>query len=577
MKYVALSLVSLSLFSNDLPPIGYFIDNDPSALENQEQLLPSEKEMLESERVLIPDAKGVVLVGSYELVSHYQKVDGLVVKGMELPGSLRVLDEGLRPLYYGKSLTLKDVFEIKKAIILFYQDNGHPLVSIQLPEQEVTHGVLQLVVTESRVESVNAYGAKWFNNRRLANKLDLKPGKLIDEQKLVKNLEWINQNPFHRSDVIYSPGSRPDTTVVEVVTQDRFPLRVYAGAENSGLSTIGTDRVYGGLNWGNAFGVDQQITFQYTASDDFHEFQSYMGYYAIPLPWQHRFTLFGGYAKVHPKLHMEGVIEAPGHLRSDGMSIQVSGRYTIPLNPFGQFLHEVSAGFDFKRTNNTAFFNDVPIYGKLANLTQFLLQYSLGYERGISKTSFMLDFFFSPFKMASDESSRTYQTLRPGAKPIYCYGRIVFSEILRLVHNMSIVFNLKGQLASRPLLPSEQLGLGGYDTVRGYKERVINGDEGVYASLEYRTPVMNLFWRSKKPNGFHDRLQFLGFIDYGYAFNLKKPPGQDKHQFLLSVGPGMRYTISHYLATRLDWGIKLHRLEDDRSWSLINFSFELSY
>lgn len=38
--------------------------------------------------------------------------------------------------------------------------------------------------------------------------------------------------------------------------------------------------------------------------------------------------------------------------RTHGFSLQTSLRYDIPLKPHLNFLHEVTWGFDFKRTNN---------------------------------------------------------------------------------------------------------------------------------------------------------------------------------------------------------------------------------
>ena len=113
-----------------------------------------------------------------------------------------------------------------------------------------------------------------------------------------------------------------------------------------------------------------------------------------------------------------------------------------------------------------------------------------------------------------------------------------------------------GQVAGERLLPSEQLGFGGYDTIRGYDEREVNGDEGWIISNEVRTPPASLgkLFRLKKAT---DQLQFLGFLDYGEAHIRNALTDEDRSIELCSVGVGLRYTITHYLSVRFDYGWQL--------------------
>ena len=47
-------------------------------------------------------------------------------------------------------------------------------------------------------------------------------------------LDWINENPFRSTQLIYEPGPQVGTTDVTLVTKDRFPLRIYGGHQNTG-------------------------------------------------------------------------------------------------------------------------------------------------------------------------------------------------------------------------------------------------------------------------------------------------------------------------------------------------------
>ena len=48
---------------------------------------------------------------------------------------------------------------------------------------------------------------------------------------------------------------------------------------------------------------------------------------------------------------------------------------------------------------------------------------------------------------------------------------------------------LDGKWAADPLIPAEQMGVGGHATVRGYEEREFLGDNAITGTLEFRTPI----------------------------------------------------------------------------------------
>ena len=110
--------------------------------------------------------------------------------------------------------------------------------------------------------------------------------------------------------------------------------------------------------------------------------------------------------------------------------------------------------------------------------------------------------------------------------------------------------------ASIPLLPSEQLGIGGYESVRGYDERQLDADTGGFLSAELRTPSFRVF--TKKNSSKQDMALFLLFVDGGVSYDKVAVPTTKKFDYLIGAGPGIRYSFSSYLNGRLDMGFKLH-------------------
>ena len=70
------------------------------------------------------------------------------------------------------------------------------------------------------------------------------------------------------------------------------------------------------------------------------------------------------------------------------------------------------------------------------------------------------------------------------------------------------------QLASAPLLPLEQIVVGGPYSVRRYRENQLVRDNGVMGSVEARVPVMrSVSWA--------DVVELASFVDAGMAWNTK--------------------------------------------------------
>ena len=525
----------------------------------------------ENQNVIIKSLKGMVLVQDASLLNELSYTEGVHIVGLKVPGNPQKL-KGKLSAFLGKEVSPKTLFEIKTTISDHYVSNHHPLVIVEIPSQDVTSGVLEIQILESHLGKVEVEGARWSSEKRLKEYVKLRPNQEIDENRLLKNVSFMNRNPFRRVDVVYAPGEQEGTTDVILSVKDRRPVRVYAGTENTGVEPTGRGRWYTGFNWGNAFGLDHNLSYQFTSAFNVHRFHAHTAEYLALLSWGHVFNVYGGYSKVHPKVHYPFKM-------NDGWSIQTSARYTIPLKIYRYLEHEVSFGGDFKRTNNTfEFSDDFPTFGNNVNLTQVVLSYSGNYEKNTYRLDFNGDAYWSPGKWLADQTNAAYESLRPGAKNHWFYFRGSFVYLQRLPKSFSLSLMARGQVSSEPLLPSEQFGLGGYDTVRGYDQREVNKDDAVFLSGEARSPALSILRKINPKWKLADALQFLVFLDYGWGIDIDALPGGKKSSYLLGIGPGLRYTIEPYFTLRFDWGIKLHKeAEYDGGNTMIHFNITASY
>ncbi len=541
-------------------------------------LVPSLSHALVDQRQAEP-LHALVLRGDEGGQLDVSQSEGLELYALFLPGPEQLLEKRLRPLFMNRRLSSDLIERLKTEIVLFYRAYHHPIVSIYVPEQDVTNGVLQLQVVEGRLGAISSKGGRFFSGKRLKKQLHLAPGSTIDTEKLEENLAWINRNPFRTVDAYFAPGQAPGTTDIKLEMCDEFPLQLFAGADNTGNEVTGFARWFTGFTWGNVFGLDQTLTYQYTTATHLRDFQSHSLFYAIPLPWRNELRFFGGYARSHPHLI---------DFHSTGTFSQASARYAIPIQRCGAY-HEFVVGFDYKNTNTNVIFigeEDLAVIASYVNLSQFMASYSYARDSDVLKFLFDVELFCSPGRLLSDESNELYSALSPGAQVDYLYGDLDIATTWCLPHKHALFLQARVQLSNHTLLPSEQFGLGGYDTVRGYEEHEFNADEAFCFNAEIRSRPFSIF-RFFRMRCVDDRFYFLLFFDYGLGHLKNRSsitefvnanPQIKSYEYLMGFGPGFRYSISDYLTARCDWGIKLHHPSfDGGSRSMFHLGLILSY
>ena len=198
-----------------------------------------------------------------------------------------------------------------------------------------------------------------------------------------------------------------------------------------------------------------------------------------------------------------------------------------------------------------------------------ILDGSLSEEEMIEPSQEIKDLIFnlvlSPGKMTKNNTSKAFSIEREGAKSNYAYFRFGFDRKTYLIKNFS--WNLEGlfQLSTGKLMPSEAFSVGGYRTVRGYQENAVIGDKGFLIKNELYFPPINFNLKQNFPC----TLNFLGFIDLGWADDVDKSV-MDKHAAILaSIGPGFRFEASRFLNIRFDYGWQLKGINDrffEKAW-----------
>ena len=460
--------------------------------------------------------------------------------------------------FLGRKVTFGDLTKISQIITAWYRSHHYPFVDVVFPDQDVNTGVIQAVVTEFRLGQKKVQGNQWFSDDVLLNKLRAETGDRLNSLALQDDLNALNQNPFRRVSIVASRSATPGATDLTLSTEDRLPLRAYAGYDNTGTSILGYDRWNLGFNWGDVFGLDQQLAYQFTSSSDFVRrpgqavLAAHSLEYLVPLPWHDNLYIFGSYAQVKPRLGPD--------LGLTGVSGQASARYilSLPTLDLGNDIlvsGNAQFGYDFKTSNNDLSFGGIDVADVTTEVDQFPVTYNVSVGSFIGQTAISNTFVWSPGNMTPQNQDALFQAQAntPFARAKYVYDTLRVTQTTPLPGNLTSITKFVAQDSDSNLLPSEQLGAGGHDSVRGYDERAAEGSLGVLLSEELRMPAFAIFGNWLPPE-LGDQAQLLAFWDYGSVRDRQFTPGTPRSIQLSSLGLGVRYTVSRFVDLRFDYG-----------------------
>jgi hemolysin activation/secretion protein len=471
---------------------------------------------------------------------------------------LPVLDEAFLQKFAAdldKPLTFGRLAEIRRAVVEHYRAAGKPLVEVYVPEQDVSSGVVRIDIAEFKLGRVQARGNNYFSSRLLEREMPLEPGGPILQSAVSSGLAVLNANPYRRVDVVYAPGEAANTTDVVLQTEDRLPLRVNAGYDNEGVPDLGRDRFFAGVGYGNLFGLDQQIAYQFTASNDFFSgnpeiegrpnrarFMAHALSYTAPLPWLDSIELFGVYAQSTPRL--------PDTFGQTGISAQLSFRYDMRLPTINDATQLLQIGYDFKRSNNDLEFGGAQVFNSNTHIHQFVLLYDISKPTEAGSAHAAATLVASPGGLDGNNNAAAFNTARQGATPRYVYLQLTASRATALGGGFTLITNGTFQWTPNTLLPSEEIGLGGESSVRGYDPYVVLGDRGWNIQTEVRTPALPLGTSNAA-------LQPFVFFDAGRVWTTIDQPAENNPGVLAGVGAGVRVQWSRFLDLRCIYGAPL--------------------
>ena len=460
------------------------------------------------------------------------------------------VDAVLAP-FRGESRTLADVEKARDALQRRYESDGFLTVAVAIPQQTVETGTVRLQVLEARIGKVDVKnpGVHWVSDARVRAALQhTVPGAVLRQDDLMDDMDRANRLPDAHVRPQLEAGQKPGEVDVGVAVDDRIPLHGVVDFNNNYTPGSPNTRMDASLSYGDLWGLGHEAGVHYQfvpRTGEFNDVQIWAGTYRMPMPWDDRQQLFAYYAKSDTT----NAAATGGGISILGKGNNAGLRYIAPLPRIPQlegFSQDVTFGVDRKDVENTVSATTANIVTPITYLP-FSVVWSgtLAREQIFSTARLGLDFNFNG--TLEGGSKDDFRINRGGLAPNSPVNGNYQVVTLALQHKLRVPavlttlaaghfvelpkpqgsffddwtldLSMRGQVATQPLIATEQFAAGGIDSVRGYLQSEKFGDDAYDLQFTLATP----FYRNFLGGRLAERAQFVTFWDNAQLWLLSDP------------------------------------------------------
>jgi hemolysin activation/secretion protein len=469
--------------------------------------------------------------------------DTIFVKRFEIVGSTIFSAEDFAKItkgYTNRNLSFTELQEVRSRITKLYVDGKYLTSAAVLPPQTLEDNVVKIQIIEGTVDEIHVVGPRRLNPSYVRSRVGLAAQKPLNVDRLLEQLRVLQLDPLLTSiSADLQAGTKPGSSVLQVTVGEAKTLTITPSLDNARSPSVGTLRRQLEVSQANLLGFGDSLKVGYSNTNGSNSIDLN---YTVPLNPRNG-TLRFAYGRSRST-----VIEKPFDvldITSRSRYYELTYRQPIVQRPTSEF----AMGLTFSRQESETELG-------IDNIGPFRLSPGAD-EQGrtrISALRFFQDYVHrsdrqvfaarSQFSFGVDLFDPTQNNDAPDSRFFAWRGQAQWTRLLARDTLLLVRGDL--QLSDRPLVPLEQIGIGGSETVRGYRQDALLTDNGLLFSTELRLPIL------RTQNGI---LQLTPFVDVGTGWNRRG--NNPETNTLVGTGLGLLWRQGDNFSARLDWGIPL--------------------
>ncbi|NEJ73107.1 ShlB/FhaC/HecB family hemolysin secretion/activation protein [Rhizobium phaseoli] len=424
--------------------------------------------------------------------------------------------------YGNRCVGLAEINAVLRDVTHLYIDHGYVTSRAYVPQQDIRKTrILRLLVVEGTLSDIYLNGQKVAGNASLATAFPGLIGRVVNIRDIEQGLDQMNRLQANDAKSAMLPGPKDGTSILNIENRPGRPWHVSVGNNNMGQQSTGFSRSSASLGYDDLLGINDQWNFSYEHSGPDYSWEndgngfgnSYSGSVSVPYGYS-TLSLNGSWYQYESAVEGNfSTLETSGNSGQAGLGIdRVISRDKDSFTT-------VRSGLTYKQTNNFLLGNLIEVGSR---------RYTVG-DIGISHSRRMFGGIWM-FDASFDKGLGLFDAVNPGdpgagnADPRFSKFNATVSvtqPFQATGRQFEFTSLLSAQYSPDNLLGAEQISLGGYSNVRGTRESVLFGNNGVFSHNE-------IVWRTGSNQGggaaakaFGELRPYLGF-DYGHVYAQKR-------------------------------------------------------
>lgn len=474
--------------------------------------------------------------------------------------------------FIGKPVTFAQLLQAANKVTELYASKGYITSGAYIPSQETQSGIIKIQILEGSLSEIKVDVIKGrLNPDYVRSRLAVATRKPLNINRLQEALQLLQLNPLITSlDAELAAGIKPGTNTLEVKVEGARSFSSKFIIDNYRNPSVGSFERRVEISEGNLLGLGDGLSFAYSNTDGSNRFE---GSYTLPVNPRNG-TLSFDYQVTNNNIITPAFRDL--NIEVDSREFGLTYRQPVIQRATPQFSQELvlSLGVARKENNSELLGVNFPLFpGADVNGETRISQLSFTQELLQRSRQSVLAARFE-FNLGVGAFDATINNTQPDSQFFLWRGQMLYLRRLgevtsKLETAPSLLLRSNIQLAADSLLSREQFSVGGQATVRGYRQDSLITDNGLFASIEGRLPMLQV-------PGVKGTLQVAPFIDFGTGWNT----GRRNPNFntLLGTGFGLLWQMGDNFTARVDWGIPLISTNfRGRTWQDNGVYFRLEY
>ncbi len=392
--------------------------------------------------------------------------------------------------FAGRCLGVAEIEQILALITRDYILRGYITTRAYLPAQDLSTGILRILVQEGVLEKILLEdGGR--NSVRPGNAFPMNEGDLLNLRDIEQGLEQINRLQSNRATMDIQPGSQPGSSMLVVRNEPTRPYHASFSLDNQGSESTGKDQQAITLGSDGLLGLNDLLLLTHRQSYGTDKQKRYAESSSLTFSVPFGYSTFS-YSRSQSS-YTSGVSVAGGlEISTNGTTATDNLRFDRVMYRDQTSRATLNGGLTLKESKNylagqflAVSSRRLSVFDAGVSWTMGVIGGALTLDMGVSKGLDIAGALKDPEGSPGSAARAQFTTYKYG----YAY-RLPFK-----LSNADWSFSsqLTGQRAADVLYGSEQIAIGGIYSVRGFVKNTLAGDHGYYVrnelSLRHMLPL----------------------------------------------------------------------------------------